>query len=150
MMREMSLIQNPLSPKRLSATLLNTVTLRVAEQARERIRDGMREKALSQRDVAELLKWSQSRVAKLLNARVEMGVDDLEALCFAVGITLTEAVRDRGLEFCAEMTPTELRVLERFRQLQPNVRDAVMTLLDVRAHTPLSERRAMPARKKIK
>ena len=104
-------------------------------RARARIRAEMETRHLSQRDVAGILGWTQSRVSKNLNARVELGLDDLESLCFAVGITLTEAVRDHGLEFCAEMTPSELRILERIRQLKPDVLQAVMTLIQVNATT---------------
>ena len=119
-----------------------------SEQARLRIREEMARRDLSQREVAELLRWSQSRVAKLLTGRVELGVEDLDGLCFAVGISAVEALRDHGLEFCAEMTPTELRILERIRQLPRPVFEAVMTLLNVKAHTRPQVRRAAQLRKK--
>lgn len=117
-----------------------------SDQARLRLREEMERQKLSQREVSDLLRWSQSRVAKLLTGRVELTVDDLDAMCFALGIQLTEAVRDHGLEFCAEMTPSELRVLERIRQLPQNVLDAVMTIIDVKSHTRRQERRALPAK----
>lgn len=113
-----------------------------SERARLRIREEMARKHLSQRDLAGILDWSQSRISKNLNARIELGLDDLAAMCFGVGLSLTEAVRDHGLEFCAEMTPTELRVLERFRQLPPPIMEAVMTLLQVPSNTRIQERRA--------
>lgn len=110
----------------------------------------MSRQKLSQRDLADLLGWkSQSRVAKLLTGRVEFNIDDLEAICFAIGLSVTEAVRDQGLEFCAELTPTELRLLERFRQLQPYQLDAVMTLLDIKGKTRQQERRAAPPKRKL-
>lgn len=118
-----------------------------SDQARLRVREEMERKKLSQREVADLLVWSQSRIAKILTGRVELTVDTLEALCFAVGLSLTEAVRDHGMEFCAEMTPTELRILERIRQLPKPVLDAVMTLLQVQANTRLEDRRAGPLKK---
>jgi len=93
----------------------------------------MTKKHLSQRDVAGLVGWTQSRVAKLLTGRRELGVDDMETLGFAVGLAPTELVRDRGLEFCAEMTPSELRILETIRDAPQPVRDALTTLLGVRA-----------------
>ncbi len=123
-----------LSPKRqaLKGEQLVPYAVRMspAENAISRIRDEMRTRQLSQRDIAERLKCSQGRIAKILNARVNLRVQDLGELAQAVGITLTEAVRDRGLEFYAEMTPTEVRVLERLRQ-RPDTLHAVMTLLDV-------------------
>lgn len=119
---------------------------RLSEQVRLRLREEMARGDVSQRDMAGILGWSQSKVAHILNGRVELNIDDLAEFCFGVGIAPTEAVRDRGLEFCAEMTPTELRILERIRQLQPNVLDAVMTLIDVKAKTHQQERRALPSK----
>ena len=104
-----------------------------SDQARQRIREEMERKKLSQREVADLLQWSQSRVGKLLTGRVQMGVDDLDGLCFAVGLSLTEAIRDRGLEFFAEMTPTELRALQNLRMIPADQRDAFVHLLQARA-----------------
>lgn len=115
-----------------------------ADQARLRIREEMERKKLVQREVADMLEWTQSRLAKVLTGRVELTVSDLEALCFAVGISMVEALRDRGVEFCAEMTPTELRLVERMRQLDARTLDAVMQLLDVRTKTRMEERRALP------
>ncbi len=120
-----------------------------SSQARLRIREEMERQKLSQREVADLLKWSQSRVGKILTGRVGLDLDDLDALCFALGISLTEAVRDRGLEFCAEMTPTELRFLERIRQLDQTTREAVFQLLDVKTKTRPQDRRAAPLTKKL-
>jgi len=59
-----------------------------------------------------------------------------------------ETVRDPGMEFCADMTPTELRMFERMRQLHPTVLDAIMTLLDVKGTTRAQERRAAAPRPK--
>lgn len=118
---------------------------RLEEQVRSRVRDEMTRRHLSQRDLSGILGgaaagWSQSRVAKILTGRVLMGVADMEALCFAVGLSVVEAVRDHGLEFLAEMTPTELRTLERIRQLDEATRGAFLHMLDVKA------RSAVPAR----
>jgi transcriptional regulator with XRE-family HTH domain len=113
-----------------------------SDKARMRIREEMARKHLSQRDVAGILDWSQSRVSKNLNAKIELGLDDLEALCFAVGIRLTEAVRDHGLEFCAEMTPTELRVIEKIRSFTPQKLEAALYMFDMRTATRHEERGA--------
>lgn len=104
----------------------------VSERARRRLRDEMAAKNLNQADVAGRLEWTQSRVSKLLNGKVELSVDDLAALCFAVDVSLVEVIRDHGLEFCAEMTPTELRMLERLRQLPPPLLEALMMLVNAR------------------
>jgi len=121
----------------------------LSEAVRVRLREEMTRRKLSQRDVAALLDWSQSKVAHQLTGRVEMSIDDLAAFCFALGIAVTEAVRDHGLEFCAEMTPTELRILERIRQV-PHVVDAIMTLLDVKTKTRPQDRTAGRPTKKTR
>jgi len=123
---------------------------RLSEQIRLRLREEMARQKLSTRDVAGLTKWSQSKVSHVLTAHVGLKVDDLADLCFALSLPVTEAVRDHGLEFCAEMTPTELRILERIRQLPPPVLDAVLTILDVRTKTRPQDRRASPPEKKLK
>lgn len=115
---------------------------RLSEQIRGALRDAMAQKQMSQRDVAGILGWSQSRVSHILNGRVEMSVDDLAEFAFGLSLSVTELVRDRGLEFCAELTPTELRFLERWRQLPQPIRDAVMQLLAVQTMTQPQERRA--------
>lgn len=107
------------------------------ERVRLRIREEMTRKNLSQRDVSGILggpgkHWSQSRVAKLLTGRVEFGLADMEALCFAIGLPIVEAVRDQGLEFLAEMDPVELRVLQRLRELDEAERSMFLHFLDVR------------------
>jgi transcriptional regulator with XRE-family HTH domain len=117
------------------------------EQVRLRIREEMTRKNLSQRDLSGILGgpgkgWSQSRVGKLLTGRVLMGVADMESLCFAVGLSVVEAVRDHGLEFLAEMTPTELRTLERIKQLDDVTRDAYLRILDVKVRTNVPNRYA--------
>lgn len=137
---------NPLRTKELSATLAAMSSL--ADRARLRLREEMSRKHLSQRELADLLKWSQSRVARAMTGRSGIALDDLDALCFGVGLSVVEAVRDHGLEFLAEMTPTELRVLERIRQLPRPTLDALMTLLNVPANTRLQERRAAPEKKR--
>lgn len=119
---------------------------RLSEQVLLRLREEMVRLDMSQRDVAGILGWSQSRVAHILNRRVEMSVDDLAEFAQAVGIRPTECVRDHGLEFCADMTPTELRFVERIRQLDQPSRDAIMQILDVKTKTRTQDRRALPTK----
>ncbi len=104
----------------------------LAERAVLRIREEMTARHISQRDLAERLQCSQGRVAKILNGGVNLRLNDVATLTNAVGISVVEAVRDRGLEFHAEMSPTELRILERIRQ-RPNVLQGLMTILEMEA-----------------
>jgi len=102
----------------------------LAERAVLRIREEMTERHVSQRDLAERLKCSQGRIAKILNGGVNLRLNDVAVLAQAVGISPVEAIRDRGVEFHAELTPSELRVLERLRR-RPAALQGVMLLLDV-------------------
>lgn len=120
---------------------------KTSDRARARIREEMARKNLNQTDLANLLKWTQSRMSKILNGRTEMGVDELSELAWAAGISMTEIVRDHGLEFCAEMTPTELRFLERLRQLTPDMRDAYLKTMAVHINTRAEDRRATKEKK---
>src|SRR4030095_10037004 len=80
---------------------------RLHDQVRERLREELHRKGWSTRDIADLLEWSQSRVAKLLAGSVKFSLDDLEAFCGILHLRPTEVVRDRGMEFCREMTPSD-------------------------------------------
>ena len=143
----MSQTLNPLLTKKLPGIVPSRMT-RLSEQVRLRLREEMARKDMSQRDVAGILGWSQSRVAHILNGRVEMSIDDLAEFAFGLNLSVVETVRDPGMEFCADMTPTELRMFERMRQLHPTVLDAIMTLLDVKGTTRAQERRAAAPRPK--
>lgn len=112
------------------------------DRVRQRLKDEKARRHLSERELAQLLSWSQSKVAQKFAGRTPITLDELDALCFALSLAPTEAVRDHGLEFCAEMTPTELRFLERLRQLPPEVRDGLFGLLNVAPHTRLETRGA--------
>lgn len=104
--------------------------LSASQRAVRRIREELDRRHLSQRDLAERLHCSQGRVAKMLNGRVGLRLDDVAEMARVVGIPLTEVLRDRGLEFYAEMTPTEVRLMERIRQ-RPDLLQGVLILLEI-------------------
>lgn len=114
----------------------------LSERARLRLREEMTRRKQSQQDLADQIQWTQSRVAQKLTGRTPITLEELAALCFGVGLSPVEIVRDHGLEFCAEMTPTELRVLERVRQLTSAQIDGLMQILNVAKTTRLESRRA--------
>lgn len=120
----------------------------LSERVRDRVREEMKRQKMSQRDIAGLLRWSQSRVAHILTGRVEMGVQDLEGFGFALGLSLPELVRDRGMEFCAEMTPTEFRFHERVRALTQEQRDAILTVVGIKRDDMRSASQPRPPRKR--
>lgn len=110
------------------------------DRIRERLKEEKARRHLSERDIGQLINWSQSKVAQKFSGRTPITCDELEALCFALSIAPTEAVRDHGVEFCAEMTPMELRYLERLRQLPPETRNALMGLLGLERSTRVESR----------
>jgi len=107
----------------------------LADLARKRIREALAAEHISQRDIGSALGCSQSCVGKILTGRTALSVDDVEKLCQLVHLSPVEAFRDPGLEFVADMTPTELRILERFRQLPATTKAAILELLNVKAPT---------------
>lgn len=118
-----------------------------SDRVRALLKDELRARSISQRELAEKLEhltgeqWTQGRVGKVLNGDVELKVDDLDYISRAIGIFLSEAVRDRGLEFYAEMTPTELRLLSIYRRKSQPFKEAIQTLHDMTpvAATPKSD-----------
>lgn len=119
------------------------MTETVSARVRRRIKEEMQRKRLNQTDVAEMLKWTQSRVSKVLTGRTQLGVDELTELCFVLDLSLVEMVRDQGLEFVAEMTPTELRMLQNFRKSPKDWQASILTILSV-SPSPTAERFATP------
>lgn len=116
------------------------------DRVRARLREEAESRRLSYRDLAGFLQWSHSKVTKKLTGRTMIDLDEFEALCFAVGIPATEAVRDRGLEFVAEMTPTELRVLEHYRKLPKHAAEGLLHFLQVDANSSVERRGVTPKR----
>lgn len=112
-----------------------------------RIREEMIERGITQTDLAEALGCSQSRIAKIFAKNIRLRLEDVEVLARRVGLTLSEVVRDRGLEFCAELTPTELRVLERIRR-RPRMLDGIMIMLDLQAPDERRPQREPESRRK--
>lgn len=106
-----------------------------SDRVRKRLRDEIEARGISQRAIADKLTgltgeiWTQSKVGKVLTGYVELKIDDADHIANASGITLTEAVRDRGLEFYAELTPSEMRVIELLRRRGPLFLTALLTIL---------------------
>lgn len=104
----------------------------LAQRAVARIREEMSERKISQRDLAKELKCSQGRVAKLLNGGVHLRINDVGRMAEAVGLEPAEVVRDRGLTFYANMTPTEVAIVDRLRR-RPQALQGLLLMLDIKA-----------------
>ncbi len=111
--------------------MISAVTDDLARRVVQRLKEEKATRKMSERDLAGILQWSQSKITQKLGGRTPITLQELEALCFALGLQPTEVVRDRGYEFCAELTPSELRFLERLRRLPRPVVDSLMVLLKV-------------------
>lgn len=120
--------------------------MHLADRLRARIREEMAARAIQQRDVAGITGWSQSKVAKILQNQMVLTVDILEGFAFALNLSPVELVRDRGYEFCAELTPTELRILQVMRD-RPTDAAAIQQLLRAADKNPGSRpsRRLLPS-----
>lgn len=138
---------NSLQSQDLSVTVCAIMIERLAERARRRVREELDRLGVTQRDICGQLKWSQAKVAQKLTGRTPWTLDELDSLCFIAGIPATEAVRDRGLEFCAEMTPSEMRLLEVWRKMSQADRDAYFQIMTGKATGGKTEqRRALPSK----
>lgn len=128
--------------------------LRASDRARQRLREELDARDIGQQALADALTqltgdvWTKSKVNHVLNGRVQLLVDDADAIGTICKLYLTEVVRDRGLEFYAEMTPTELRILDGLRK-KPHVLRGILMLLqmDTAAELPpLLPKKGTPGR----
>ena len=93
----------------------------VSQRVRARVRDELAHRRISQRIAAERLSqftgetWTQSKVHKILTGQVQLLVDDLAAFARLLDLSLAEVMREPGREFVADLTPSELRLLEAVR-----------------------------------
>jgi transcriptional regulator with XRE-family HTH domain len=139
-------IWKPLRNRELPATIAGAMSERPSDRARVRIRLEMARKRLNQTQLAQLIGWTQSRMSKVLNGRTDLGVDDLADMCFGLSLSLVEVVRDHGMEWCAEMTPSEFRFLERLREIDMGTRDAFLRFIEVKIEN--ARRHASPIKDK--
>jgi hypothetical protein len=108
------------------------------ERAITFIRDALDSGAISQRALAEEMQCSQGRVGKILTMRTKLRLEDLEAMARVAKVTLVELVRERGREFVADLTPTELAWLHTIRQLTTVIQAHLFALSKELAHTKSS------------
>ncbi len=107
---------------------------------------GVSQTELSRRLEADTRRrWRVSRISKILNGHIPFTVDDLVLMCDAAGISLVSVVRQRGREFVADLTPSELNVIELIRE-NPTRADHVIALLPRRGQTFRELQRASRSR----
>jgi hypothetical protein len=93
----------------------------VSQRVRALVRDELAHRRISQRVAAERLTlntgepWSQSKVHKILTGQVVFSLDDAAAFARILDLSFTALVREPGREFHADMTPSELKLIEAVR-----------------------------------
>ncbi|HXU05231.1 MAG TPA: hypothetical protein VN903_29935 [Polyangia bacterium] len=106
----------------------------VLQRVRARVRDELAHRRISQRVAAERLSlhtgelWTQSKVHKILTGEVGLQFVDLVAFARVIDISLVELVRDPGLEFSAEMTPSEMKLVAAVRD-KPRILPALLEIV---------------------
>ena len=95
------------------------------ERVRLRLLAQKHQQKSGEREIAQLIGWSQSKVSQKLSGRTPMTLDELQALCSALSLSVIEAVRDPDLDFCDQMTPIEKRLLDHIRQLPKRAADGL-------------------------
>lgn len=113
----------------------------LSERALRRIREEMRAKRISQPDLASMMGTHQSWISKLMTGFADLKLDTLAEICLHLGLPVSEVIRDQGMEWYAEMTPTEKRVFDAYRALTPDEKDLFERLLYRARPAPPVERR---------
>ena len=92
-----------------------------AAKLRLRFRELLHDHGISQRVLCGRLTkrtgmlWRESRLSKLLNGQIAFDVGDMLVMAEEAGISLVELVREPGKEFVADLTPSELRIVQAVR-----------------------------------
>lgn len=109
-----------------------------AQEVRVRLKELLRALGISQTDLCERLnaegpgkRWRLSRLNKLLNGHIPFGLDDLQEIADAAGLSMVELVRQSGREFVGDLTPTELRILQLLRE-NPSLADLISAVMPER------------------
>lgn len=106
----------------------------LSTRVRMRLRDELYARKIMQRDACDRLEritgdgWSQSRLSKTLNGEVGLLLDVADALADIAGVTLVDVVREPGRELVADLTPSELQLIEAARA-RPALLPAILQLL---------------------
>ena len=99
------------------------------ERVRARLRHLLANDGVTGRAFAKRVGHSEQWVSNLLNGRVALALDDLDAAATALGRTPSELVRKDEDELW-ELRPTEMRLVRATRQLPPVLRDHLVVLAE--------------------
>ncbi len=120
-----------------------TPVMSAADPVRLRLRQLLADKGISQPKLCTLLStatgrpWLVQRMGKILNGHIELRVEDLVLICQVAGLSLVEVVRDPSREFVADLTPSEVRLINAMRDY-PSISQPLIDI--VRRLTPETRR----------
>lgn len=123
-----------------------------AERVRERMKHWLETTGLSQDEFVADLQKSQVWLQKVLKGENHVRLKDLDAVADAMRTTASELVRGTSERYQLELTPTEVRIVEKLRR-RPTAFNAVAELLQIPAaerplHAPAVIRAAIKRKKK--
>lgn len=103
-----------------------------AERVRERLNHWLAVTKLTQREFADTVKKSQVWVKKILHGEHEVRLADLDVVADAMRTTASELVRADDERYQLELSPTEVRVIEKLRR-KPDLFGAVCVICEIPA-----------------
>lgn len=101
-----------------------------ATRVRDRMRAWMETTGVSQRDFADDLDKSQVWLQKVLAGENAVRLKDLDEVAMAMRTTASELVRSTEERYQLELTPSEVRIVEKLRR-RPEAFAAIAALLQV-------------------
>lgn len=127
----------------------------LSERLRAEVRDALAHRKISQREAADRAtlrtgeQWSQGKVWKILNGTVELGVEELAVLAEVAGINLVELFREKGRDLLADLTPTELAIVQALRE-RPELGPALQAILGPPTKIPPGRRTIRERTRKLR
>lgn len=110
-----------------------------AERVRERLKHWLEITNLTQRELARTVKKSQVWVKHIVHGTNEVRLRDLDIIADAMRTTASELVRAEDERYQLELSPTEVRVIEKLRR-RPELFQAVCTICEI-PPPPVSQNR---------
>jgi transcriptional regulator with XRE-family HTH domain len=110
-------------------------TMDPAERVRQRLSDWMEVAGLTQREFAGELHRSQPWLDKILTGENAVRLKDLDDIATKMRTTAADLVREPSERRVVELTPTELRLIERLRR-KPELLSACVTLVEAHRGDP--------------
>lgn len=107
-----------------------------AADIRERLRVALGQRRLTQAELCARLTrrtgaiWHQQHMSKLLGGSNPMTLEQLVLICDVADLSMVDLVRQPGREFVADLTPSELRILELVRDV-PEATGHIVQLLSI-------------------